>query len=365
MARVAQRDWSIDVPGWAQTLGVSKEAIEIYASSDVIDLHVDTFIWTRVFGYDLRRRHSLGLFGRHFYGHTDFPRILEAGLTGATWIITTNPFKPPRMRRNAFFENLEHIKAIFAEVPEQFALVRSRAEYDAARAAGKHGAFLGIQGGNCLSYDLADLDRIPGVGPTCDILRVTVVHLTSSTLGETNSPSGRYLHPRVAGLTDLGREYVRRLNEKKIFVDLAHIGRRAFFDAVAVHDKSQPLMVTHTGISGVYDVWRNINDEQIKAVADTGGTVGIMFHTEFLGPRRHVSTETIVDHIEHVITVAGEDFVSIGTDYDGAISPPPELPTLFEMPKVVQVMLDRGHSAERIQKVLGGNFLRVVEALRG
>ena len=365
MVRLQHHDWSVDTADWARTLGVSNEAIELYASSDVIDLHVDTFIWTRVFGYDLRRRHGLGLFGRHFYGHTDFPRILEAGLTGATWIITTNPFKPPRARRDAFFENLESIKAIFAEVPEQFAIVRSRAGYDAAREAGKHGAFLGIQGGNCLSHDLSDLDRIPGVGATCDILRVTLVHLTSSTLGETNSPSGRYLHPWVQGLTDDGREYVRRLNDKKIFVDLAHIGRRAFFDAVAVHDKSQPLMVTHTGISGVHDSWRNINDEQIKAVADTGGTVGIMFHTEFLGPRRRVGAGTIVDHMDHVIQVVGDDFVSIGTDYDGAISPPTELPTLFEMPKLVQVMLDRGYSPERIQKILGGNFLRTVEALRG
>ena len=365
MTLVAHRDWSIDLPRWAKTLGVSREAIELYTSSDVIDLHLDSFIWTRVFGYDLRRKHGLGLFGRHVYGHTDFPRILEAGLTGATWVITTNPFKPPRMRRDTFFANLERIKAIFADVSEQFTIVRSRAEYDAARTAGKHAAFLGIQGGNCLSHDLADLDRIAGVGATCDILRVTLVHLTSSTLGETSAPAGRYLHPRVSGLTDAGREYVRRLNEKKIFVDLAHIGRRAFFDAVAVHDQSQPLMITHTGIAGVHDVWRNINDEQLKAVADTGGTVGIMFHTEFLGPRRQVTAATIVDHIEHVIAVAGEDTPSIGTDYDGAISPPQELPTLFEMPRLVQVMLNRGHPAERIQKVLGGNFLRVVEALRG
>ena len=357
------REWSNE--DRARALEVSREAVEIYRASDVIDLHIDSFIWTRLFGYDLRRSHGSGLFGRHFYSHTDFPRALEAGLTGATWIITTNPAKPSRMRRNAFFDNYERIKALLAEAPEAMALVRSRAEYEAARSAGRHGAFLGIQGGNCLDHDLGDLDRIPGVGATCDILRITLVHLTSSTLGETNSPAGRYLHPTVHGLTDLGREYVRRLNEKKIFVDLAHIGRRAFFDAVAVHDGSQPLIVTHTGVSGVHDMWRNINDEQIRAVADTGGTVGIMFQASFLGSGRSISARTVVDHIEHVIGVAGEDFVSLGTDYDGAISPPADLPTLFELPRVVQVMLDRGHSPERIGKVLGGNFLRALAELRG
>ncbi len=360
--RLAYREWSDEER--ARALGVSREAVEIYRSSDVIDLHLDSFIWTRVFRYDLRKPHGRGLLGRHVYSQTDFPRALEAGLTGGTWIITTNPAKPSRWRRDTFFANYEHIKAVFAEVPEQFALVRNRAQYAEARAAGRHGAFLGIQGGNCLDHDLADLDRIPGVGADCDILRITLVHLTSSTLGETNSPIGRYRHPTVHGLTDRGREYVQRLNAKKIFVDLAHIGRRAFFDAVAVHDPSQPLMVTHTGVTGVHDMWRNIDDEQLRALAATGGTVGIMFQQSFLGSG-HVDARTVVDHIDHVIRVIGEDHVSLGTDYDGAISPPKDLPTLFELPRIVQVMLERGHSPERIGKVLGGNFLRTVEALRG
>ena len=113
--RLAHRDWSAEPEAWARALDVSREAIELYASSDVIDLHLDSFIWTRIFGYDLRRKHGLGLFGRHFYSQVDFPRALEAGLTGGTWIITTNPFKPARWRRDAFFRNLDRIKALFAD----------------------------------------------------------------------------------------------------------------------------------------------------------------------------------------------------------------------------------------------------------
>ncbi|HJK95333.1 MAG TPA: membrane dipeptidase [Polyangiaceae bacterium LLY-WYZ-15_(1-7)] len=357
--RLAHRDWSAEPEAWARALDVSREAIELYASSDVIDLHLDSFIWTRIFGYDLRRKHGLGLFGRHFYSQVDFPRALEAGLTGGTWIITTNPFKPARWRRDAFFRNLDRIKALFAETASDFQHVRTAAEYRAARAAGRHGAFLGIQGGNALDHDLDDVGRIPDG----DILRCTVVHLTTSSLGQTSNPLPRRLSGKE-GLTDRGRDFVRRLNDAKIFVDLAHISRKAFFEAAEVHDASQPLMVTHTGVAGVYEHWRNLTDEQLRVVADTGGTIGVMFQESFLA-KKGATADTIVDHLAHICDTVGEDHASIGSDYDGAISPPPDVPTLFELPKLVQLMLDRGWSDARVRKILGGNFLRVVEQLRG
>ncbi len=356
---IAYRQWRDDPEAWAKELGVSREATELYADCDVIDLHIDSFIWTRVFRYNLRRKHGLGMFGRRFYSHVDFPRALEAGLTGAIWVITTNPFKPARWRRDAFFANLARLKAIFASVSEDFALVRNHAEYRQARKDGKHGAFLGIQGGNCLDYDLSDIERIPDG----DVLRCTVVHLTTSSLGQTSAPLPRRLS-RWDGLTDKGREFVQRLNAAKIFVDLAHISRRAFFEAAAVHDSSQPLMVTHTGVAGVYEHWRNLTDEQIRAVAQTGGCVGVMLQDGFLTDREATSS-TVVDHLEHICKVVGDDVPCLGTDYDGAITPPADLPTPFELPRLVQEMLDRGWSDDRIRKILGLNFLRVVEALRG
>jgi membrane dipeptidase len=166
------------------------------------------------------------------------------------------------------------------------------------------------------------------------------------------------------GLTPRGREYVERLDALKIFVDLPHISRKAFFDAVEAHDKSLPLIVTHTGIASVYEHWRNVTDEQLRVVADTGGTIGIMFERGFLGPR-NVSSATVVDHVARVIEVVGEDFVSLGSDYDGAIVPPSDLPTVLELPRLVQEMLNRGWSDTRIRKVLGGNFLRAVALMRG
>src|SRR5262245_34835751 len=98
---------------WARALGISREAVELYRGSDVIDLHIDSFIWTRIFRYDLRRRHGDGLFGGRFYSEVDFPRLRDAAVTGATWVITTNPFRRTARRPNIFLENLRRLQAIF------------------------------------------------------------------------------------------------------------------------------------------------------------------------------------------------------------------------------------------------------------
>jgi membrane dipeptidase len=359
MAQLGHTDHHSDPEAWAAELGISREAVELHLASDVIDLHLDSFIWTRVFGYDLLRRHGNGLFGGAFYSQVDFPRALEAGITGATWIITTNPLRSAEGRARAFVNNIKKLRAIFEAVPEQFSLVRTAAEYDAARAAGKHGAFIGIQGGNALDRDLDALDLIPDQL----VLRITLVHLSSSSLGTTSSPLKT---GSDCGLTDHGRDYVRRLNEKKIFVDLAHASKRAFWDAVEIHDRSQPLLVTHTGISAVHEHWRNLDDAQIRAVAETGGTIGIMYQSSFLGdPVFSGRADSIVRHAEHVIQTVGDDHVSLGSDFDGAITPPADLRSCLELPRLTEHMLARGWSSERIQKVLGKNFLRVVRALRG
>ncbi len=352
-------DHTRDPAAWATALDISREAVELYLDSDVLDLHIDSFIWHRIFGYDLRKRHGNGLFNGRFYSQIDFPRVLEAHLTGATWIITTNPARTARGRARAFAKNIQRLRALFDSVGEQFQVVRNVAEYRAARAAGKHGAFIGVQGGNALDDGPDALDLIPDDL----VLRITLVHLSSSSLGVTSSPMKA---GRDAGLTPFGCEYVRRLNEKKIFVDLAHISEKGFFDAVAVHDPSQPLLVTHTGVNGVHRHWRNLSDEQLRAVADTGGTIGIMYAPHFLGdPMFGGRAARIVDHVEHIVKTVGEDHASLGSDWDGAIPTPRDLPTCLELPRLVQIMLDRGFSDTRIKKVLGQNFLRTVETLRG
>ncbi|RYZ02928.1 MAG: hypothetical protein EOO73_29860 [Myxococcales bacterium] len=344
------------LPEAAARLGISDEAAALHYGSEICDLHVDSFIWRRIYGYDFRRRHAAFTAGV-MMSQFDLPRAREAGIGGATWVITTNPLGDSRDREAKFFENLGELAALLQSPEAEARVVRSAAEYRAARAAGLHAAFIGVQGGNALAHSLDALDRVsPGL-----VLRVTLLHLTSSRLGHTSSPLGGSL-----GLTPYGKDYVRRLNAHKILVDLAHISPAGFWDAVDAQAPGTPLVVTHTGVSGVFPHWRNLHDDQLRAVANRGGTIGIMYHSEYLGdPIFRGRLDTIVRHIEHVVNVAGEDHVSLGSDWDGSIVTPRDMKTCLELPKLTQAMLSRGFGHQRIKKVLGLNFLRVVEDVRG
>jgi membrane dipeptidase len=347
-----------DDPGaWARKLSISREAVELYLASEVIDLHVDSFIWHRLLGRDVTRRHGKGLFGARFFGQADLPRLREAEIGGATWVITTNPLREGHDRAETLLRNVDALVRVFESVPNEVAIVRTAADYAAARRENKHAAFVGVQGGNAFDEVPEALDRVsPGL-----LLRITLMHLTSSHLGGTSSPLGA-----DEGIGRRGADFVERLDARRIFVDLAHAGQRSFWDAVRVHDASLPLLVTHTGVSGVYRHWRNLDDEQLRAVAKTGGVVGIMYHAPFLGDRPWAgSVDTVVRHLEHVRNVAGEDTPALGSDWDGAILTPRDMPTCLELPRLVQAMLARGWSNDAIQKALGANFLRALKQMRG
>jgi membrane dipeptidase len=354
------RDHREDPDAWARTLGISHEAIALYLASDVIDLHIDSFIWTRVFGYRIDRRHGHGLLGARLYSQVDLPRLREARVAGAVWSITTNPVVRASQRGARFEANRQALVSTLTGAGN-VSICRNLADFRAARAADRHAAFLAVQGGNALDGDGA-LDRAARDG---DLLRVTLVHLSTSSLGATSAPAAPFA--RSDGhLTARGRDFVRRLDDLRVFVDLAHIHRRGFFDAVAVHDPSRPLMVSHTGVTGVTPHWRNIDDDQLRAVAATGGVVGVMYQSSYLGePGLGGRASSIVAHLQHIIDVIGDDHAALGSDWDGAIIPPRDLPTCLELPRLVQLMLDRGWTAERVGKVLGGNFLRALGALRG
>jgi membrane dipeptidase len=341
----------------ANALGISREAVELHATSDVIDLHLDSFIWTRLLGYDLTRRHGLGPLRGRWFHQADLPRAIEGGLTGATWSITTNVLANGDERVDNLVANVARLRSILESTGDA-RVVRDWAEYKAARRAGLHAAFVGIQGGNALDRAPHDIERLADG----TILRVTLLHLTNSSIGTTSSPLAGSTD---GGLTTRGRDFVQGLNAQKVFVDLAHVSRRTFWDTLGVHDRSQPLIATHTGVSGVMKHWRNLDDDQLRAIADTGGTIGVMLMARFLGKRREVNSDTVVHHLAHIVETVGEDHASIGTDYDGWIRPPGDLPSCAELPRLTHAMLKRGWTPQRVRKVLGGNFLRTLRELRG
>ncbi|MBS1961814.1 MAG: membrane dipeptidase [Bdellovibrionales bacterium] len=346
-----------DRSSWAKDLGVSIDAIDAYLASDVIDLHIDSFIWTRIFDYDLHARHSGRPFPGWFMNQADFPRIREAEITGGIWSITTNPFRSPTGRTAAFSENFHELVAILERTPNLVRLVRTLGDYKRAKASGAHAVWIGVQGGNAFEGDPLLFESF------CDsLVKVTLVHLLNSVYGTTSSPMNL---KKDVGLTAAGAELVGMLNAKRVFVDLAHISRKGFFEAVEAHDKSQPLLVSHTGVNSAYPHWRNLDDEQLRAVADTGGVIGVMYQSSFLGPTRgQIDLEAIVDHLAAIVNAVGDDFAALGSDWDGMIVGPKNMPTCLELPRLAQAMLNRGWTGERIGKILGGNFLRALGMLR-
>lgn len=359
-----------DPKALAARFGVSLRAAELLASSELIDLHIDTFIPPRLplVRYDVARHHDKVWLGGRFFGHLDLPRVRSGGLTGAMWSITTNPFRTKASRWRLFQKNFARYRELFDNTPG-FAIASTAAEYRAARLRGDHAVLPAIQGGNALEASpdgLASATSLPGgLGPSGHptITRITLVHLTNTSYGITSSPFRLWKGKR--GLTDLGRAFIADLNRHRVFVDLAHINQAGFWDAVAVHDKAQPLIATHTGVTGVKPHWRNLDDRQVRAIAETGGVIGVIYAKNFLarrgGPR---DVGMVVEHMEHVMKVAGEDAVALGTDYDGAIIPPPDLRSGDSYVRLVQRLLDRGHGEDRVRKVLGLNFLAAFERLR-
>ena len=342
----------------AKLIGCSLDAVQLTRRCELIDLHVDTFIPYRMWGYDPLIRHRGGPFGRHLFGHLDVPRMLDGGLDGAMWSITTNPLRSPRARWRALRRNLTRLRDVITRSAGRMVEVQTVGEYRAARARGAHGCFLAIQGLNAVQGAPAGVRSLPD-----GVVRATLVHLTNAVYGATSSPFG--MGRRNKGLTTAGREAVAELNARRVFVDLAHIHERAFFDVVAVHDPAQPLLVSHTGVAGVRPHWRNLTDAQITAVARTGGTIGIIFHGAFLrGRGQPADAGMVAEHIAHVMRVAGEDFVSLGSDFDGAITPFRDLAGADRYPRLVQVLLERGFTDRQIEKILGANFLRALALLR-
>jgi membrane dipeptidase len=262
--------------------------------------------------------------------------------------VATNPARRPGRRTAAALDNLKRIQRITST---------------SSSTSGFGGLIvhLALQGGNAFDSP-TDVQLVPDGA----LLRVTLMHLTDSRLGATSSPLGR--SRGRGGLTAEGRALVEALNARRILVDLAHASRRTFFDALDALDACRsalPPVVSHTGVSGVHRSWRNLDDDQIRAIAERGGVIGIMYHRGFLGrPSWRVGAEAIVRHLEHAIAVGGEEVAALGSDWDGMIVTPRDMPTCLELPVLVDRMLARRWPEPRIRRVLGTNALRLIGTVR-
>jgi membrane dipeptidase len=166
------------------------------------------------------------------------------------------------------------------------------------------------------------------------------------------------------GLTDLGKDLVRACNRLKILIDLSHLNERGFWDAAEI--SSAPLVVTHTDAHAICPSTRNITDEQIRAVAQSGGVIGLNFETVHTREDGRPGAETplaqLVKHVDHIVQRHGVDFVAFGSDFDGADDMPGDLSDVSKLPNLIQALRDAGYDQQSIEKIAYRNWLRVLKA---
>lgn len=266
--------------------------------------------------------------------------------------------------------------------PDTFMRVRTVADISAVKQAGRTGMIYGFQDGVAFETDLSRLEDFHRLG----------IRVIQPTYNRRNLLGDGCMEPANAGLSRTGVEAIERMNALGILVDLSHCGRQTAADAIRI--SKRPVAFTHTGSAAVAEHPRNRSDDELRAVADKGGVSGIFFMPYLNGGRQPTSAD-IIRHLEHMIDVAGEDHVSIGTDgnisatvmdqefrenfaritrgrREAGIAAPQEtedgylfasdLNTPRRLETLASMLADRGHSATRIEKILGRNLLRVFSA---
>jgi membrane dipeptidase len=327
-----------------------EEARALHEECCVLDLHADTAKLMDQLGYDLVMRHDPMPRRIGVLGHVDLPRMREGGVAGQFFSFWTAPY-PERGCARSVVNQLDALDDAIARHPGELAWTRTGAEVRAAKAGGRIAALGGIEGGHALEGELSAIEPFARRG----VRYLGLLHFSANAIGRPAKGRGT---DHAAGLTGFGREVIRECERCGVIVDLAHINRRGFFDALAV--ARRPVMVSHTGVLGVHQHWRNIDDEQLRAVADRGGCVGVIFARRYLGS---ASIEAVVDHLLHIIDVAGDDLPALGSDFDGFVVPPEGLEDIAALPNLTVALSRRGVAPRVLEKILGGNVLRVLDAV--
>jgi membrane dipeptidase len=329
----------------------SAEARALHTEYPAIDLHADTLMWSRWLGYDLLARHTPPLPFAALGGHVDVPRMRDGGMGAQFFGLVSLPIQD-RMRgvARAIHEQIDALDETIVRNPSALRLVRTAAEVEACRADGAMGALLGIEGAHALEGDLANLDAFARRG----VRYLGIMHFSANEAGYPAYGRGRR---DDEGLTRWGSELVERCETNRVIVDLAHLNKRGFLDACTLAKK--PPIVSHTGVLGAFEHWRNIDDEQLRAVADAGGCIGVIFCPRFVGGD---GLEPVVKHMKHILDVVGEDAPALGSDWDGFIIPTKPLADPRGLPLLTDALLKAGIGERTIGKILRGNVMRVLAA---
>jgi membrane dipeptidase len=371
---------------------IVNDAETIHRRAIAIDLHADTTQRMVDEKVDLAQRLP--------DGHLDSIRAKEGGLDAQFFSIWVEPELYGGGGAGAIARadvQIAAVRALADKHPEMWELATSAADIRRIAASGKMAALLGLEGGYAIDERVENVERYYKLGVRYMSPAWTV---STSWAGSSGDEVGK-----SRGLNDFGRQVIREMNRLGIMADVSHISDKTFWDIVAT--SSRPVIATHSACRAIVNVPRNLDDEMIRALAKTGGVVCVIFYPAFLEPgwsekkdqvdrqiatlvkqasdqeqgdvahkklardrvRREeyakrlpaVSVSRVVDHIDHIVKLVGIDHVGIGSDYDGIQATVSDLASVADLPNLTRELLLRGYSESDVDKILGGNMLRVME----
>jgi microsomal dipeptidase-like Zn-dependent dipeptidase len=340
---------------------VSKEALNLFNSLDfVADLHCDALLW----GRDLSKRSD--------FGHVDFPRMQEGNIALQVFTIVSKSPKGQNMETNSAnaLDNITLLniaqgrpisnwfslmnRTIYQSYKlrdygnnfnDEFILIKSKADVlrlIEARKTNKKiiAGLLGIEGAHALEGDMQNLEEVYEAG----VRLIGPMHFFDNEMGgSAHGVSGD-------GLTDFGKQVIKRMNELNMIIDLAHVSPKMFDDILEYSEK--PVMVSHTGVRAVVNSPRNLSDEQIKKLAAKGGIIGIAFFDKVVGNNE---IEGIVASMKRVKNLVGVEHIALGSDYDGSVAMPFDI---MGFPIIVEALMQEGFSEDEIRAIMGENVKR-------
>jgi microsomal dipeptidase-like Zn-dependent dipeptidase len=339
---------------------ISAQAEALHRKLTIADLHADSLLWGR------------NLLHRSSTGHVDVPRLAEGNVAiQAFTVVTTSP-RRLNIYQNSDSSDMVHYLSIFEGWPPRtWNSPRQRALYQASRlekfAAQSNGAlvlirsrsdlqqflatrgsshavagFLGAEGAQPLEGDLKNLDDLFAAG----FRMMAPTHFTDTAIGGSASGMDK------AGLTTLGRQWVHAMEAHHMIIDLAHASPATLRDVTAI--ATRPLLVSHTGVKGTCDSPRNLSDDELRAVARTGGVIGIGYwQTATCG----TDAAAVVRAIQYAAGIVGIDHVALGSDFDGSSTEPFDASGLA---LVTEALLKHRFSEQDIRKIMGENVVRVL-----
>ena len=330
---------------------------------------------------------------------SDLARFKKAGIDVQVFSIWCDGKKQDPF--NYAIAQIDTLYATAARHPGKIAIVTNITQLHRAIKEKKLAAMIGVEGGHMIEDDLGKLDSLFRLG-----VRYMTLTWNNSTPWATSAMEETHdslLH-QPKGLSDFGKQIIHRMNALGMLVDLSHVGEKTFWDAIATTTK--PVLVSHSCAYALCPVYRNLKDNQIKAVGQNGGVIDINFYSAFLDsnydsreraflekhkterdslfeiyPEKETAIEllnkkyadeynavrpplsSIIDHVDYMVRLIGVDHVGIGSDFDGVSNCTPQhLEDITGFPQITKALLKRGYSKEDVYKILGGNFLRILQA---